>query len=144
MIAPKFPQATHGAQKTVSTGCLINLSTNISRAKESYDAKNKKNRTTCNCKAFMQTTMVATVRSTLDRCGDQCWYQAQLLVHCCSGLTGGTPHNDGIFDADVAIDQTLVDWLCKWSDDQVGYPIFHSFERDEVTPGVFTSVSLAF
>ena len=128
----------------VSIGCLINSSTNISRVTESYDVKNKKNRTTCNCNAFMQSTMLATVRGTLDRCGNQCWYQSQLLVQSCSGLTGGAPHNDGIFDADVAIDQTLVEWLCKWLDDQVGYPIFHSFERDEVTPGVFTPVSLTF
>ena len=143
LTAPNFPRAVHGAQKMVNTRSLKVILANVLHAIESYDMEDKKLRTTCNCKPFMESTVLAALQNTLQRCGDQSWYRSQLVVQNRSGLTGCPPHEDGIFDADVPINQNFVEWLCKWSDDHVGFPIFHSTEQDEAT-GAYSSVSLTF
>ena len=122
----------------VSIGNLINL-TNIARyALENYDPKNNENRTSFDCRDFME-SITSVVRRTPKRCGDFTWYQGQYVIKNRSGLTGGQPHTDGIFDADTAVNSTLTNWMCSWSGDPVGYPIFHSIQRDEAT-GTYTPV----
>lgn len=86
--------------------------------------------TTLNSSKF-KTILVKELTETSGRISLHLWWRAKHLIHNQTGFDGQDPHDNGIFLANIPVDEDLVKWWCDFSDEH-GYGIFHQAQWDPV------------